>query len=164
MCPNLVSNAKDKAWRILDYEVQMFLGLDHIRSHLKVDGGSVEAQLIRNALVESSLIHIRILTDIFLSRAKWSDDIKLEQLGFDTNSNNPILAEKISALAVAYGEASDPSSNCWSINKRLAHPTIHRIEGYDYSALFSALNEPLRAIIECVYNSAKRSLPFQVIL
>jgi len=161
MSPDSTNNIRDKAWRILDYEVQMFLGIDYIRSHLKVDGGS-EAQLIRNALVESSLLHIRILTDIFLSRAKWSDDIKLEQLGFDPNSNDPILVERIRALAVAYGEASDPASNCWSINKRLAHPTIHRSEGYDYSALFSSLNEPLRAIIEYVYNSAKRSLPFQL--
>lgn len=107
MCPESTGNIRDKAWRILDYEVQMFLGVDYIRSHLKVDGGG-EAQLIRNALVESSLIHIRILTDVFLSRTKWSDDIKLEQLGFDLNSNDPILAEKISTLAVAYGEASDP--------------------------------------------------------
>jgi hypothetical protein len=161
MCPDSVSNLRDKAWRILDYEVQMFLGIDHIRSQLKVDG-SGEAQLIRNALVESSLLHIRILTDIFLNRAKWSDDIKLEQLGFDTDSDEPILAEKISALAVVYGEANDPASNCWSINKRLAHPTTHRTEGYDYSALFFSLNAPLRAVIEHVYDSAKRSLPFQL--
>ena len=162
MCPDASKNTGDTAWRIMDYEVQMFLGIDHIRSQLTVNG-SGEAQLIRNALVESSVIHIRILTDVFLSRAKWSDDIKLEQLGFDLNSNDPVLAEKISALSMAYGEASEPDSNCWTINKRLAHPTIHRTEGYNYSALFSSLNEPLRAIIEYVYDSAKRSLPFQLL-
>ena len=161
MSSDSTTNIREKAWRILDYEVQMFLGMDHIRSHLKVDGG-VNAQLLQNALVESSLLHIRILTDIFLSRAKWSDDIKLEQLGFASNSNDSILAERISALAAAYGEASDSASNCWSINKRLAHPTIHRSEGYNYSTLFATLDKPLRAIIEYVYNSAKRSLPFQL--
>jgi len=159
MCPDSTSDTSDKVWRILDYEVQMFLGIDHIRSHLRVEG---DAQLIKNALVESSLLHIRILTDIFLNRGKRADDINLGQLGFDANSIEPILAEKISVLAMAYGEASNQTSNCWILNKMLAHPTKHRTKGHDYSDLFSALNEPLKAIIEYIYECAKRPLPFRL--
>jgi hypothetical protein len=159
MFQDSTNNTIEKAWRILYYEVLMFLGLDYIRSNL-VEGGN-DVLLIRNALVESSLLHIRILTDVFLSRGKQPDDINLEQLGFDTNSIEPKLAEKIDALKIAYGEPNDRSSNCWTINKRLAHPTTHRTEGYDYSDLFASLNDPLKEIIEHIYDCAKRPIPFR---
>ena len=136
-----------------------FLGIDYLRSRLKVDE-SINAQLFKNALVESSLLHIRILTDIFLSRGKRTDDINLKQLGFGTNSTKPVFAEKINALTRAYGEASDQTSNCWILNKMLAHPTTHRTERHDYSALFASLNKPLKEIIEYIYEYAKRPLPF----
>ena len=155
--PNNIN--KDKAWRILDYEVQMFLGIGHLRSNLKIDGGH-EAQLIRNALVESSLLHIRILIDIFLSRGKQYDDINLEQLGYDSKSIEPIFLEKINTLKRVYGEPSDKTSNCWTINKRLAHPTTHRTEGYDYSNLFKSLDKPLKEIIHYFYENQARPLPF----
>jgi len=159
MRPESSSEINAKVWRILDYEVQMFLGIDYVRSHLQVKGN---AQLIKNALVESSLLHVRILADIFLSRGKQADDIDLEQLGFSTDSIEPILVEKVNALAVAYGKANDPTSNCWILNKMLAHPTKYRTEGYDYSKLFAVLDEPLRAIIEYIYDCAKRPPPFRV--
>lgn len=159
MPPDSMSNIKDKAWRILDYEVQMFLGISYLRSHLKVEGGA-EAQLIRNALVESSLIHIRILTDMFLNKGKQPDDIKLEQLGFDVKSIEATFVGKLDVLRRAYGESSDPTSNCWVINKRLAHPTTHRTKGYDYNILFASMDEPLRKIIEYIYDCEKGPLPF----
>jgi hypothetical protein len=158
-CRLATSDIIAKVWRILDYEVQMFLGIDYVRSHLQVEG---DAQLITNALVESSLLHIRILADIFLSRGKRADDIDFAQLGFNTDSIEPALAEKVNTLAVAYGEANDPTSNCWILNKMLAHPTKHRTEGYDYSDLFATLDKPLRAIIEYIYDYAKRPLPFRL--
>ncbi len=157
------SNAKDKAWRILDYEVQMFLGIGNLRSNLKIEGGN-EAQLVRNALVESSLLHIRILTDIFLSRGKQPDDINLEQLGFEVKSIGPTFSEKINALRSVYGEPTDKTSNCWTINKRLAHPTMHRTEGYDYSNLFMSLDELLKQIIQYIYKYQARPLPFPLML
>ena len=161
MSSDSTSNTKDKAWRILDYEVQMFLGIGYLRSHLKVEGGN-EARLVQNALVESSLLHIRILTDIFLNRGKQPDDINLEQLGFDAKAIEPIFSEKINTLRSVYGKSSDQSSNCWTINKRLAHPTLHRTEGYDYSNLFKSLDEPLKKIIEYIYACEGRPLPFSL--
>ncbi len=137
----------------------MFLGISHLRAHLQIDGGT-EAQLIRNALVESSLLHIRILTDIFLSRGNRDDDINLRVLGFDPDSIEPILAKKLHTLAIAYGEPNNQDSNCWIVNKRLAHPTTHRTEGYDYSALFASMDQPLQDIIEHIYAAVKRQLPF----
>ncbi len=47
MCPDSTSDINNKVWRILDYEVQMFLGIAYVRYHLKVEG---DAQLIKNAL------------------------------------------------------------------------------------------------------------------
>jgi hypothetical protein len=159
MCLSQASLHKTRAWKVLNYEVQMFLGIDHIRKNLQ-SGNGPNTQLIRNALVESSLLHIRILVDIFLSRGNRPDDIHLEHLGFDPNSLQPALAERIRALAAAYGVADDKNGNCWTINKRLAHPTTHRTEKYDYSKVFAALDKPLREIIEFVYSSSKRKLPY----
>jgi hypothetical protein len=159
MCADPINTTNEKVWRILDYKVQMFLGIDYVRSHLRIEGVN-DARLIRNALVESSLLHIRILTDIFLSRGKRPDDINLEQLGFDIDSIEQIFAEKISALLTAYGDPSDQTSNCWIVNKRLAHPTTYRTEGYDYSELFNSMDMPLKVIIESIYGYAKRPIPF----
>ena len=74
-------------WRVLDYEVQMFLGTEEIRSSFQIKDAATH--LTRNALVESSLLHIRILADLFLSRGTQPDDINLAQLGAGVDGEEP---------------------------------------------------------------------------
>ncbi|MEX2144484.1 MAG: hypothetical protein WD740_07810 [Anaerolineales bacterium] len=146
-------------WTVLDYEVQMYLGTSHVRKNLSC-GNSPKTQIIKNALVESSLIHMRILTDIFLSRGNRPDDVQLKNFGFEDIVQHAGLAEMIDSFKNVYGKSSDEDSNCWIINKKFAHPTTQRSDRYDYSAVFNALDPLLKSIIYYVYNSKGRQLPY----
>jgi len=61
-------------WEVYEYEVSMF-------NHMLQFGATVEYQKLpqpmRNAIVESMLLHLRILVDILLSRGSGNDDINL---------------------------------------------------------------------------------------
>jgi hypothetical protein len=150
---------KARVWDVVGYEVLMFLGTSHVRKHLK-GGNGPNTQIIRNALVESSLLHMRILADIFLSRGSKPDDIHLEELGFVVSGQDDVLADKIGAFEKVYGKSSDKNSKCWIINKMLAHPTTHRSDRYAYGTVFNELDIPLKSIIEYIYSSTRRQLPY----
>jgi hypothetical protein len=142
--------------KVLDYEVQMFLGTRHLLSNSKFGEGR-KALIAKNAIVESSLIHTRILADIFLSRSKYPDDIHLQDLGLVNNGESGVL---IKSLEDAYGKPKDKNSNCWTINKMLAHPTTLRSESYDYSIVYQTLDSPITALIKHIYSSLSRPIPF----
>ena len=157
MGSNIKDSEKDNPWIVLDYEVLMFLGTSHVRENLQ-GGNGPNTQIIRNSLVESSLLHIRILADIFLDRCKYSDDIGRNKLNINFEEGK--LSEKIKVLADKYGNSRDENSNCWIINKRLAHPTIHRSDSYNYAKVFNSLETPLKDLIKCVYALKNRKVPF----
>lgn len=154
-------DTKSSVWEVLEYEILMFLGTSHVRRHLK-GGNGPNTQIMKNALIESSLLHIRILADIFLSRGNRPDDIRLTELGFILSQEDSILAEKIGALEKVYGKSSEENSKCWVINKMLAHPTTYRSNTYDYGNVFDELDKPLKSIIEYIYSTTGRRLPYQL--
>ena len=148
---------EDSSWTVLDYEVQMYLGTSYLRENLKGENGP-NTQIIRNSLVESTLLHIRILSDLLLNRCKYPDDINRTKLGLNFEEGE--LAEKVKALADKYGQPKEKNSNCWIINKKLAHPTTHRSDSYDYAEVFNSLDKPLKDLIECVYTLKEKNTPF----
>lgn len=154
---SLETAAPDKsaaAWTVMDYEVQMYFGTSHVRNNLQCVE-SDNTRVLKNALVESSLIHARILADILTSKGKMPDDINLK----DLISERSILIEEISALETAYGKSNEENSICWTINKRFAHPTSHRSDSYDYSKEFNELDFHIKPLIIRIYSLAKRPLP-----
>ncbi len=62
------------AWQAFEYEVQMF---HETRARLRDSGLD---SILRNALVESSLLHTRILVDALLGRQGKPDNVTLHQL------------------------------------------------------------------------------------
>jgi|SRR5579863_2095134 len=130
-------------WDVYDYEVSMYLstlGLCTRGEH------NSHPHPIPNAIVESLLLHTRILVDIFLSRDPEPDAVRLNELlpGFDS--------PELGALRKVYGSAKDSGSPCWTINKRLAHSTTVRGGSFDYTVLVNALGELLNPIIKSVQN------------
>src|SRR5579859_194421 len=117
-------------WEVYDYEVGMFTQMLRI-------GTTVECQKfpqpIQNAIVESMLLHLRILVDILLSRGSGNDDIDLTDLlpGFKSSL--------VVRLKTAYGDSKMVGSPCWHLNKRLAHPTQIRSSSYNYDHVLNAL-------------------------
>lgn len=128
-------------WVVFDYEADMFFGL----CELLADGDSTYANLphrVKNAIVESALLHARQLVDILLSRGKENDDINLSGLlpGFPQS--------RLSQLNTFYGGRRTQGSACWTLNKRLAHATALRDSSYDYSPILKQLGPMLAGLVQ----------------
>src|SRR5207247_10672896 len=109
-------------WVVFDYEVWM---LKELRMLLG-EGNDTSTGLskhVQNAIVESALLHVRVLSDILLSRKKEPDEIRLKELlpGFQ--------APALEQLNDAYGSCT--RGPCEILNKRLAHATDVRREAFD---------------------------------
>lgn len=123
-------------WRIIDYETWMFQSLGRTRISEPVAPGLPE--VIRNALAESYLLHVRNLCEIFLPEdEKRKDDLRPRDLFADWDSGDRYrgVMESIADLVAKYGEKGAPDTPRWQLNKRLAHSTLVRGEslGHDYA-------------------------------
>jgi hypothetical protein len=109
-------------------------------------GTTVECQKfpqpIQNAIVESMLLHLRILVDILLSRGSGNDDINLTDLlpGFKSSL--------VAQLKTAYGDSKTVDCPCWHLNKRLAHPTQIRSSSYNYDHVLHALGPLVMQLLD----------------
>lgn len=142
----------EEFWEVFSYEVQMywatreFLGsLPHYQS---IVGSQlvIPVRLLTNAVVESRVIHTRILADIFLEKASGEDDIKLAALYPEWHSDAK-LTELVEQLSIAYGNSRTEGTPCWVFNKKVAHPTKGRTDRYDYKDTFRKVDPLLRACI-----------------
>lgn len=117
-------------WGVYDYEVDMFTQMLRF-------GTTVECQKfphpIQNAIVESMLLHLRILVDILLSRGSGNDDINLTAL------LPAFKSSLVAQLRTAYGDSKTIGCPCWHLNKRLAHPTQIRSSSYNYNHVLNTL-------------------------
>ena len=107
------------AWLVASYEVHMLEEL------LK---GRHSRDVIRNATAESIVLHSRQLCEIFLSRSKEGDNIKLAAL-IPEGDQSERLKKLIAELAHKYGSRREQGSPCWVFNKKLLHPTTERSDG-----------------------------------
>ena len=127
-------------WVVFDYEVEQWRAM----CNLLVDGNPVYEALslqLKNAVTESAVLHTRILADILLCRSKESDDIKVSDLIPGFKSAN------LGQLTQVYGDRKLPGSPCWTFNKKLAHPTLHRTDSHDYSGPLNAVRPLIETII-----------------
>jgi len=141
-------------WAVYDYEVNQLCAMCDL---LRVDNPILKmfSQEIRNAIVESALIHTRILVGILLSEPKdersgW-DDFKVEDLVPSFQSNN------VDRLRAAYSKSLDGASPRSVINKRLAHASRIRSDSHDYSPIL----EKLLPIIHDLVAEIERQRPPQ---
>ena len=122
-------------WVVFDYEVDM---LNNMCALLR-QGNAQYAGLslhLKNAVVESGVLHARNLADILLSRSepnRFPDDIRLADL------LPTFTSSAIARLQDAYGNAMTSGSACWAFNKKLAHSTKHRTDTYNYSPHLNAV-------------------------
>src|SRR5438552_10403128 len=116
----------DHIWMVFEHEANSFkFTYDAFRSreHRLLDG-----TLLKNALLESGLLHLRQLAEILLSLGR-PDDIKLDDLtaGFKPS--------RLNELAHAYGSSTAEDPPRWVLNKMLVHPSKCRKSSYDYSGI-----------------------------
>src|SRR5579862_1326382 len=129
----------ESPWVVYDYEVLMFTEL---RNVLMVSPSKIYHQLIVNAIVESMLLHLRILTGILISTGH-SNDIKLKD-----HLLPKFKSRRVDDLRKEYGTSDTEGTPCWTLNKMLAHPSLRRSNSYDYTQVLNVLVPCILPLIE----------------
>ena len=136
-----MSTSNAGQWVVFDYEVDMFRQTQNLCQSAEFNSLSPP---IPNAVVESMLLHLRILVDILLSRGTSpdGDDIKLNGLlpGF----TSPLIEQ----LRTRYGNRTTAGCPCWTLNKMLAHPSTLRGESYSYAKTVETTVPVMRSLID----------------
>ena len=122
---NTATARRQSPWDVYDYETDM---LKETLRVCQTEAFKTLQHPIPNAVVESMLLHLRILVDILLSRGSDDDDIKLTDLL--PSFQSPLIDE----LRNSYGNHKSVGSPCWTLNKMLAHPTLLRSGSYSYAS------------------------------
>ena len=140
--------SRNDPWVVFDYEVDMFRQLCQLLAADNPDYMSYP-HYVRNAVVESAILHARILTGILLSDTPEADDIGLSTLvpGF--------TCPEIEQLRRVYGRRQDQASPRSAFNKMLAHATTLRADSFDYSV---SLNQ-IAPLIFNIVNQINGSRP-----
>lgn len=127
-------------WVVFDYEVDMY------QWTLKLLGVQHDVH-IHNALLESHLLHTRILVDILTSRTNDDDDIKLSELlpGFTSPSVDELLTTYKNGFVGSDGKPAD--SPYKQLNKRLAHPDKIRSDSHNYWDVMHLLMPKIDAVL-----------------
>ena len=136
----------EELWGVIDYEVQMYFETRSTYESLKSFPKDLMAKVIDNALVESMVLHTRIMIDLLISKGRGNDDIKLKDLipeWCESEMGKPLINE----LESIYGKADIENSPCWIFNKKLAHPTKWRTGSNDYYPALKKVGPHVLAIL-----------------
>ena len=107
------------------------------------------SETIRNACVESLLLHIRVLSDILLPPSTpRDDDVTLRDLA------DSFVPARLEELQGAY--KAEPLSVKATIDKRLAHATKRRSPMHDHSRMLNAYCPILEHVIAELYECRRR--------
>jgi len=133
-------------WVVYDYEVEMFT---HMRNILMTSASKTYEPLIVNAIVESMLLHLRILTEILISKdgGPDQDNIKL------TDLLPKFESRRVGDLKTEYGTHKTEGSPCWTLNKMLAHPSSRRSSSHDYTQVLNILVPCILPLLGEVHNA-----------
>jgi hypothetical protein len=123
------STGSTAAWVVYDYEVDMF---KQTWSMVSMGVTNNFRHPIPNAIVESMLLHLRILTEILISKGT-PDDIKLSDLLPKFESR------LVDEMRIKYGASNAAGSPCWTLNKMLAHPSSLRADHHNYDSVLSTM-------------------------
>ena len=123
-------------WGAFEYEVQM---LHDTRAHLQNPDA-----IVHNAVVESFLLHTRILVEALVRQEKkYDDDVTIADL-LPRDAWSHRLQDLLTRLRKAYGSRNQEGSPCCTLNKRLAHLTHIRGDHFVWSPVVNALDPLLR--------------------
>lgn len=119
-------------WVVYDYEVDMF---KQTLSACSIGAHKTFQHPIPNAIVESMLLHLRILVQILLSSGSDPDGDDIKTTDLLPNFKSLLIDE----LRDRYGSRRMARSPCWTLNKMLAHPTLLRSGSYSYDSILNTM-------------------------
>lgn len=151
-----VTKTVNDSWQVVYYEVQMYWGT---RQVIQSVSKLADVVVIRNAVVESMVLHTRILIDILLSKGtEESDDIRLNDLL--PNWVDKEGKDLLDRLRDAYGKWNIPNSPCYIINKMLAHPTKLRTSSFNYTDTLRKVDPVVFEILQALSKRTRRPALF----
>lgn len=104
--------------------------------------------VLRNAVVESALLHTRVLIDTLLDRDSRVDDDDLLLRDLAPTAYPQPLIDAIARLRTAYGTRKNPDSPCSILNKHVMHLTKACMSGFNfYAAVFQVLDPLVGAVL-----------------
>jgi hypothetical protein len=137
---NTANVEQQSLWVVYGYEVDMFNEMYRARS---TGAYNTFPQQVVNAMIESMLLHLRILVEILISHGPDpdGDNIKLTDLlpGFKSRL--------IQELENKYGRGIR-GSPCWTLNKMLAHPSRLRSHTYNYDHVLKVMRPVLLPLLD----------------
>jgi hypothetical protein len=144
---------------VVSYEIEMFLGTQ-ILQKTKIQSKAQDKILegfLRNALTESRILQIRVLTEVFLSRGQ-KDDIKIDNLLPNWRQEN---IEVFKELENAYMQPLEiGESPKVYIDKLLAHATTKRGDRFNWVPVVNRMNPPLIKVLRTLSIDQFPSLMF----
>ncbi len=148
----------DAAFKVINYEIMMFLRA-FIFEQRKMLIQATNAELLlytTNALAEARVLHIRVLTEIFLSGGL-DDDIKANRIMPEwCSQNTSILSELNDAYKTELSQIGESPKTL--IDKHLAHATFKRGESFDWSPVIKRMEQPLIKVLKTLRNEQFPSL------
>jgi hypothetical protein len=141
--------SNERKWKVVGYERDMFFStLALLKNRSPVVEGN---QVLKNAVIESAIIHARNLCCIFLSvPSRTDDDILLRQLTIrwkrDAGREKLImLLEK-----AFFRDPVNGNTVFDAFSKRVTHAVDRKADAdsYNYAAEFVAINGLIKAIVE----------------
>jgi hypothetical protein len=141
-------DADQRAWFIIAYEVWMYFG-----TRSKMIEPAAHDQILKNATVESAIVHARILCDIFRSQG---GDIFLKDLFSDWESDSARLRDlksKVKDLHRAYGDSQTAGSPYQVFHQKTLHADQARyptFQGFDYADQLKVLDPVIRGIVDAI--------------
>lgn len=140
-----------ESWEAVEYEYMMYFRSKARKAERPAD------QVFKNAMVESQLVHARMLADFLIIEQKKQfglDDVTLKDL--IPAVRDEIRAE-IDEFASKYGKQHDDGTLCWQLNKLIVHLTHHRAGSGNHNALFEALELALEPVLRLVAAKSQRA-------
>jgi hypothetical protein len=144
------SDPDHRAWHIIAYEVWMYFG-----TRSKMTAPTINDDVLKNATVESAIVHARILCDIFRSKkCKSGSGILLKKLFLDWGSDRfKDLRSRVKDLCRAYGDRKKTGSPYQVFHQKALHADQARypsFQGYDYAGQFKVLDPVIREVVDAI--------------
>lgn len=140
----------DQSWEAVEYEYMMYF-----RSKAR-KGECLTDLVFHNAMVESQLVHARMLADFLITEQKkpfQQDDVTLMDLLPAVRGE---IEGDIETFAGEYDKQLVKETLRWQINKLIVHLTHHRAGSGNHDALFAELERVLEPVLRLVAEKSQR--------
>lgn len=136
---------KKDLWPVLNYEIQMYLGVRHLQGFVINASDPIVTILQASSMAEVKALHIRILAEMFLApSSNQKDNIHIDDLLPTWRTENATIAHNLMISYTKNLHIGHPPK--WYLNKFLAHPDKRRGDSFDWTPVIKRMDPPLKDV------------------